>query len=86
MLAFLATHPKYQRQGAGTAIVKWGIDRANELGISAYLEATKPGEPLYKKLGFRRIGEAVMKKEKWGIDHDLCYPCMVWGKTPDEYE
>ncbi|KAI9793077.1 MAG: hypothetical protein M1816_000975 [Peltula sp. TS41687] len=86
LLAFLATHRDCQGQGAGTAIVRWGMERARELGLSVYLESTRVGKPLYDKSGFRTIGEAVMEKEKWDGDSDRVYPLMVWGKGPEGYE
>ncbi|KAJ6115256.1 acyl-CoA N-acyltransferase [Penicillium sp. IBT 16267x] len=48
----LCTHPDYWRRGAGSMIVKWGCDLADQEGISAYLDASKNGAPLYEKFGF----------------------------------
>lgn len=41
-LSILATDPKYQRTGAGTALLAWGCDQADLAGLSTYLKAT-PG-------------------------------------------
>lgn len=48
----VATHPDYQRRGAGSMLVKWGCDLADAQGVSAYVDASKDGAPLYAKFGF----------------------------------
>lgn len=48
----LATHPDYQRRGAGSMLVKWGCDLADKDGVGAYVDASKEGAPLYTRFGF----------------------------------
>lgn len=48
----VATHPDYQRRGCGSMLVKWGCDLADAEGVSAYVDASKDGAPLYAKHGF----------------------------------
>ncbi|TDZ27371.1 putative transcriptional regulatory protein [Colletotrichum spinosum] len=48
----VATHPDYQRRGAGSMLVKWGCERADEDGVGAYVDASKAGAPLYQRHGF----------------------------------
>ncbi|KAK7214813.1 hypothetical protein V2G26_002816 [Clonostachys chloroleuca] len=48
----VATHPDYQRRGAGSMLLKWGCDLADENKISAYVDATKDGARLYERFGF----------------------------------
>ncbi|KAJ5999374.1 acetyltransferase [Penicillium sp. IBT 35674x] len=45
-------YPDYWRRGAGSMIVKWGCDLADKEGVSAYLDSSKDGAPLYQKFGF----------------------------------
>lgn len=33
-------------------LVKWGCELADKNGVSAYVDASKEGAPLYKKYGF----------------------------------
>lgn len=33
-------------------LVKWGCDLADKDGVSAYVDASKSGAPLYEKFGF----------------------------------
>ena len=48
----LATHPEYQRRGAGSMLVKWGCDLADRDGVKAYVDGSKDGAPLYERFGF----------------------------------
>ncbi|KAJ5708708.1 acetyltransferase [Penicillium malachiteum] len=48
----LATHPDYQRRGCGSRLVQWGCDLADTEEVSAYVDASKAGAPLYAKHGF----------------------------------
>ncbi|KAJ5379237.1 acetyltransferase [Penicillium cosmopolitanum] len=48
----VATHPDYQRRGAGSMLVGWGCELADSQGVLAYVDASKEGAPLYAKFGF----------------------------------
>jgi GNAT superfamily N-acetyltransferase len=52
----LATDPAYQGKGAGSLMMKWGLNQADEKGWEAYLEASPDAVPLYEKFGFREAG------------------------------
>jgi hypothetical protein len=54
-LETLFTHPKYQGNGVGSALLQWGLDEADRLGLMIYLEATEEGRPLYERFGFEAI-------------------------------
>ncbi|XXH00584.1 hypothetical protein Hte_006932 [Hypoxylon texense] len=43
----------YQRLGAGTALVEWGTNAADELGVKAVVESSPAGRRVYQKCGFR---------------------------------
>ncbi|KAL2265844.1 hypothetical protein VTJ83DRAFT_6944 [Remersonia thermophila] len=55
-LKLLMTHPLWRGRGAGTALAKWGVERARELGVHATVFASPMGLRLYRKLGFREVG------------------------------
>ncbi|RYO80937.1 hypothetical protein DL766_007500 [Monosporascus sp. MC13-8B] len=56
-LETLGVLPTHQKQGYGGALVKWGTELADELGIECYLNASPAGRPLYAASGY--------------IDHDV---------------
>ena len=55
-LEMLATDPKYQGKGAGSMMMRWGLEQADEQCTEAYLEASPDAVPLYEKFGFREAG------------------------------
>ncbi|KAF2140462.1 uncharacterized protein K452DRAFT_359538 [Aplosporella prunicola CBS 121167] len=79
LCAILAVDPAYQRRGAGTLLLRWGLEEARKRGLPAYLEATEEGKELYLKEGFRDVGDAlVVRKEDWEGDRDMVFPGLVW--------
>ncbi|KAF2678956.1 hypothetical protein K458DRAFT_422618 [Lentithecium fluviatile CBS 122367] len=51
-LHMLHTDPKQQGRGAGSALLKWGMQKADELGLPAYLESSPNAHGFYKRHGF----------------------------------
>ncbi|KAI2784424.1 hypothetical protein F4815DRAFT_455718 [Daldinia loculata] len=51
-LEVLATMEAFQKRGYGTALVKWGTDLADQLGVECYLDASPAGKPLYEANGY----------------------------------
>ncbi|KAI1178409.1 hypothetical protein F4777DRAFT_537602 [Nemania sp. FL0916] len=51
VLELLAVHPDYQRMGAGTALVTWGIQASDKLQVEAVVEGTPAGRRIYEKCG-----------------------------------
>lgn len=49
-------HPDYQRRGAGTRMMRWGMDLAAAEGVPVCLSASLAGLHMYHNLGFKAIG------------------------------
>lgn len=50
-------------------LIEWGVQKAREDGVPAYLEASVQGKPVYEKCGFREVGEHVpWDMRPYGID------------------
>lgn len=76
VLDVIYTDPKHQHRGAGSKLVKWGVDRADEMGGEAFLEATPFGRHMYEQNGFQVMEEIVIQvPEKWAdrpaIEHSF---------------
>lgn len=74
LLIFMATDPAWRRRGAATMCVQWGIDKCKELGIPAYLEASKEGAPVYQRLGFEVLEGVHMELDGKSFD----FPALMW--------
>ena len=38
-----ATHSEQRRRGAGLLMMKWGLDKADAMGLDSFVEATEAG-------------------------------------------
>jgi ribosomal protein S18 acetylase RimI-like enzyme len=57
-LYFIGTLPDFRRQGIGTAITRYTLQQAQQMGANlAVLQATVMGAPIYRALGFTAYGE-----------------------------
>ncbi|KUJ06156.1 putative GNAT family acetyltransferase [Mollisia scopiformis] len=54
-LSFLGTDPLYERRGAASLMLQWGINQCKKDNALAYLESTVETRPLYEKNGFVRV-------------------------------
>ncbi|KAK3720441.1 hypothetical protein LTR37_003854 [Vermiconidia calcicola] len=68
VLGVLATHPKHQRRGAGSMLVKWGCDKADKLGMITALQASTAGQAVYTKHGFEIKRAVELDLRPWGVD------------------
>ncbi|EED18764.1 conserved hypothetical protein [Talaromyces stipitatus ATCC 10500] len=55
-LNIIFTLPEYQRKGIGRAIMKWGLRKADQLGLESWLDASPFGYSLYHSVGFLTYG------------------------------
>ncbi|KAK4098602.1 hypothetical protein N658DRAFT_517913 [Parathielavia hyrcaniae] len=67
-LSTLACSPTRQRLGAGSALLKWGLDLADSLGLPSRLEASPAGYSLYRKFGYEDVDVLDLNvTETWGV-------------------
>ncbi|PVI02750.1 acyl-CoA N-acyltransferase [Periconia macrospinosa] len=81
-LGMLHTGPQYQKRGAASALLKWGLQRADELNLPVYLESSPTAYPLYRKHGFKDVGSVDVDLAPYGgegLTHSA--PCMVKDAT-----
>ncbi|PWY88339.1 acyl-CoA N-acyltransferase [Aspergillus heteromorphus CBS 117.55] len=56
-LDMLGTRPDFNGRGVGSSLLRWGLQRADEVGVDTFLASTPQGRPLYEKYGFRVVRE-----------------------------
>lgn len=66
-LELLGTRPEFQGKGAAGMLMRWGLERADEEGVEAYLEASPDGKPIYEHFGFVAQEELVVDLEGKGL-------------------
>lgn len=96
MLAICFVHPEHRRRGAAKLLVGWGTDKADELGIEAFVEATDDGKPCYETHGFTFMNTFYLDSakrnpsKKWvEMGNDLktpihCY--LMWRPKGGKFE
>jgi GNAT superfamily N-acetyltransferase len=60
------TLPEHHRKGAGTALLRWGVELADREGLPIRLEATPYGLGLYEKFGFETKEKVELDLRPWG--------------------
>lgn len=67
------TLPQHERKGAGSMLVRWGCERADEAGVEAYLEASRIGAPVYARHGFEAVKDVELDLRKWGGEEIMTF-------------
>ena len=60
LLELMVTHVNSRRRGAATALLKWGIEQADDEGLLCKVEASPLGRLMYKSQGFKDLGPFVV--------------------------
>ncbi|KAK4503127.1 hypothetical protein PRZ48_006554 [Zasmidium cellare] len=76
-LQVIGTRDGHQRRGVGALSMKWGTEKADELGVPMYLDATTKGKGLYKKWGFQEVDVVPFDARKHGYPDPLTHVCML---------
>jgi hypothetical protein len=72
ILMHLVTRTSQRGRGAASMLIDWGVEKAREDNIPAYLEASVLGRPVYEKHGFQQIGELmVLDLREYSVDMDM---------------
>lgn len=76
-LHMLHTDPTYQGCGAGSALMEWGIQKADELRLPIYLESSPKGHRFYQKHGFKDVKVLEIDLSKYGAIKTYKQPLMM---------
>lgn len=77
VLDTLVTLPQHERRGAGSLLVRWGCEKADEVNAQAYLDASPIGAPLYARHGFVALPEVALDLRRWGGDEVMRFIVSV---------
>lgn len=76
-LNIIYTHPDYRRRGVADVMLNWGKQKADEMGVEMWLDATEQGVPVYLKHGFTVVHVNHIRAKKQN-------PGELWKKTEHE--
>lgn len=76
-LSTLVVHPDHRRRGAGTMMVNWGIEAAEDKGWPVTLCASPMGRFLYEHLHFKLMAIEIVQVE--GEEETLESAVMVYS-------
>lgn len=68
VLALLVTASEHRRKGAGSLLLRWGIERAEEMGLPCYLQASEEGKRLYEKHDFQVTDVREFDLSEYGLE------------------
>lgn len=51
----MAVVPDHRRLGIASRIMEWGVTKADELRVEAWMESSPMAKPLYEKFGFQSL-------------------------------
>ncbi|KAL8730064.1 MAG: hypothetical protein Q9181_004795 [Wetmoreana brouardii] len=78
-LSILYVYPEHRRRGIGSILIRWGLDKVDELGVDAIVEAMAAGKPAYAANGFRYV------KTFW-LDPTKNDPSPGWTELEQEMQ
>ncbi|THC96894.1 hypothetical protein EYZ11_003611 [Aspergillus tanneri] len=76
-LEYLFTREKHFRRGGGKMLIDWGVERAGEDRLPAYLDASPMGYSLYLRCGFRDMQSVCRVDLKRGRGVEDCVRAMI---------
>jgi len=77
LLSILVVSPEHQRRGLGAKMLQVGLEKADEMGVEAYLESSPKGKGLYAKYGFEAKGEMKFDAREYGCERNVPHTLMV---------
>jgi GNAT superfamily N-acetyltransferase len=86
VLDTLATLAQHERKGAGSMLLRWGCEKADEAGVEAYLDASAIGAPLYARHGFVAKGMSELDLRKFGGDEVMQFIVSIVAEETSECE
>lgn len=73
----LGVDPAHQNRGVGTALVQWGLARADKEGVEyCWVSSSNDAVELFRRTGFRDVGRLSVRLDEWagGVERpvELC--------------
>ncbi|KAK3641171.1 hypothetical protein LTR56_011411 [Elasticomyces elasticus] len=63
----IAVDPRFQDQGVGSSLVKWGTDVADKAGAFSWVHSSEGGWRFYEKHGFEEVDRLTVDLDDWAV-------------------
>ncbi|RFU35701.1 hypothetical protein B7463_g724, partial [Scytalidium lignicola] len=73
----LVTDPRHTGRGCASMLLKWGIEKVDNLNAQIYLEATPAAYPMYRKYGWEEVDRFMLDLGKYGGEGLHPVPAMI---------
>lgn len=60
--------PKYQGRGIGTALIKWGVDRAEREGLFCWVSSGNDSIGMFERMGFKEVSRLELDLDQWALN------------------
>ncbi len=86
ILVAIAVSPDHQSRGVGTALIRWGTERADRDGVFCWVHASEAGAAAFTRHGFVEVGRLEVDLDEYapappsGVD-----PAGCWGTYTFRY-
>jgi hypothetical protein len=71
--------------GIGSALIQSGMREAEKLGLDIFIDSTKAGVGVYKRLGFRMEDEIIQDDSMYGGTGESYTGLMIYEQKPDSH-
>ncbi|KAI1753984.1 putative GNAT family acetyltransferase [Xylaria castorea] len=82
-LTFMGTDPSYERRGAASMMVHWGLEQCRKDNAPGYLESTLDAAPFYQKMGFTMSRQISLRYQLEDRDRHEVYEELAFVYHPN---
>ncbi|KAE9989460.1 hypothetical protein Vi05172_g2941 [Venturia inaequalis] len=78
-------HPSYQGRSVGTALIHWGVEKADEDGVFCWVHSSDGAEGFYERCGFEEVERFVVDLDGFADGPRDGVEGSKWGKYVFRY-
>ena len=82
VVALLFVYPEHWRRGPASMLLRWGTQKADELGLKTFVESTDDGKPCYERNGFTYMSTVYIDAARRGPSDGQGLGQESQGKIP----
>lgn len=84
-LCACVVHPSYQGRGVGSALIRWGTQRADEEGVFCWVHSSDGGHFAFQKAGFEEVERLKVDLDEFAEEKRVGVEDGKWGEYVFRY-